>query len=295
MILKNSFIERYKELTNFDEFMEINNIPLRNSLRVNTLKTTVKDMKARFMMKQVPWCDEGFFLESFALGNTPEHFMGYMYIQEAASMIPPVVLAPKEGDIILDIAAAPGSKTTQIAALTKNTGLIIANDVTVDRLKPLSVNLERCGVSNAVVTFNRGERIRGMQFDRILVDAPCSGIGAIRKSPKTIQMYNVNIIKKLAIQQKKLLYNSWKLLKKDGVLVYSTCTLEPEENEGVVDYLLENFDDVSVEKINLNIKSSKTVEEFNGVEYSSEVKKCLRIWPQDNDTEGFFVAKLKKV
>ncbi len=291
---KASFIKRYSTLTDFPVFMNVNKQPLRISLRVNTLKISIEGMKKRFSLEQIPWCKEGFFVKGYTIGNTLEHFLGYIYIQEAASMIPPVVLEAQPEEFVLDISAAPGSKTTQLAAMMRNTGLLIANDASIPRLKPLVVNLERCGVSNVITTLMRGERIKGITFDRILVDAPCSGVGTIRRSPKTLEIYNPNMIKKLAHMQKKLLTNAWTLLKPGGTLVYSTCTLEPEENEAVIDHAIRTFPDAHVEEIHLPLQRSPAILEFEGTTYHNSIQKCLRIWPQDNNTEGFFVAKLTK-
>lgn len=293
MEFKKQFIQRYEKLTDIDEFIKICKIPLRKSLRVNTLKTSVERIKKSFDLKQVPWCKEGFFVKGYAIGNTLEHFLGYIYIQEAASMIPPVVLNPKPGDIILDMCSSPGSKTTQMAAMMKNKGLIVANEISYQRAKPLGMNLERLGVSNTIITLMKGQWFR-QKFDKVLVDAPCSGMGTIRKSPDTPGMWNPNFIRKLAGTQKKLLETGFNCLNEKGTLVYSTCTLEPEENEGVIDFLLNKHENAKLEKIDLKIKRSPAVLKFEGKEYSKEVEKCLRIYPQDNDTEGFFVAKIKK-
>ncbi len=295
---KKKFIERYKNLTDLDIFLDFSLKPLRKCFRVNTLKTTVKEIKLRFReLEPVPWFNKGFWVNGEGIGNLPEHFLGYIYLQEAASMIPPVVLNPKEDDMILDLCASPGSKTTQTAAMMNNKGLIVANDNQIVRLKPLQINLQRCGVSNTVITLMEGRWFNNYtkKFDRIMVDAPCSGIGTLRKSLKTIEWWNPNFIKKMAGIQKQLLSTAFNLLKERGTLVYSTCTLEPEENEGVVNHLLENFDNVKIEKIELDIKRSNPILEFENQQYSSEIKNCLRIWPQDNDTEGFFVAKIKKI
>lgn len=291
---KKKFLERYSQLTNIDEFIEFSERPLRKSIRVNTIKTSVDEMKKHFDLKPVPWCDVGFFVEGKAIGNALEHFLGYIYLQEAASMIPPVVLNPSQSDLVLDMCASPGSKTTQLAAMMKNKGLIIANDNTISRLKPLSMNLQRCGVSNAVITLMEGRWFK-TEFDKILVDAPCSGTGTIRKSPKTVGWWNPNFVRQMAGIQKQLLDTAFNILKPYGILVYSTCTLEPEEDEGVIDSLLKKHDNAKLQKISLDIKSTPPILEFDGNIYDSEVKKCLRLWPQDNDTEGFFVAKIKKV
>lgn len=293
---KKAFLERYGKLTDIDEFTKISLEPLPKTIRVNTLKTTVNEMKSRMDLKPISWCSKGFTVkDGFALGNTLEHFLGYFYIQGAASMIPPVVLDPKPGDLVLDMCASPGSKTSQMAAMMKNEGLIVANDNSISRLKPLTLNLQRCGVSNTVMTLMSGHQFKVEQFDRILVDAPCSGIGTIRKSYKTIQMWNPNFPRKLAGMQRSLVSAALACLKPGGALVYSTCTLEPEENEGVVDALLARHQNLKLEKISLDIKRNDCVQEFEGKVYNPEVKKCLRIWPQDNDTEGFFVAKFTKI
>ena len=291
---KKQFLERYGSITDIDKFTEASLRPMRKSIRVNTLKTTIKEIKSRFNLEQVPWCKKGFFIKKIAVGNTKEHFLGYIYLQGAASMIPPVVLKPKPGDIVLDMCASPGSKTSQMAAMMKNEGIIVANDNKIARLKPLTVNLQRCGVMNTVLTRMEGKWFKG-KYDKILVDVPCSGIGTIRKSLKTIQMWNPNTVKKMAGVQRQLLRTAFNALQEGGSLVYSTCTLEPHENESVVNTLLEHYDNAKIESFSIDIKRGKAVEEFEGEIYDSEIKKCLRVWPQDNDTEGFFVAKVKKV
>lgn len=300
---KEKFIERYSKLTDFEEFKKHSLAFLRKSIRVNTLKISVNDLKKRleknWTLKPVPWCREGFWIkgERRDIGNLPEHVLGYIYVQEAASMIPASVLEPKPGDLILDLCAAPGSKTTQIAQYMQNKGLLIANDVEGKRLAALGVNTQRCGITNVIRTMMRGHWFlkSGIKFDKILVDAPCSGTGTIRKSLKTIEMWNPDMIRRLAGTQKQLLRTAFEILKENGALVYSTCTMEPEEDEGVVDYLLQNYPNAKLEKIEMDIKRSEPILEFEGNSYNSEIKKCLRIWPQDNDTEGFFVAKLRKI
>ena len=215
-------------------------------------------------------------------------------------MIPPLVLDPKPGELVLDIAAAPGSKTTQIAMYMQNSGLLVANDVEAPRLAALGINLQRCGVANAIITKMKGRSWEHvpLQFDRILVDAPCSGTGTIRKSLKTIGMWNPKMVQRLAGTQRNLLKAAFGLLKPGGTLVYSTCSLEPEENEGVISAFLEYTQQhalpMEVQNIDLPLKRGRPVEEFEGQRYRSEVRHCLRLWPQDNDTEGFFVAKLIK-
>jgi len=143
-----------------------------------------------------------------------------------------------------------------------------------------------------------GQGIKNIQFDRILVDAPCSGTGTIGKSLKTIMMWNPTMVRRLARQQTQLLETAWKLLKNNGTLVYSTCTLEPEEDEGIISAFLQDHSEAIIDKIKESelpgLKRSPAITEFEGKKYVPEVKNCLRLWPQDNYTEGFFVARVRK-
>jgi len=300
---KDRFIERYSKLTDFNLFKEYSLSFLRRSIRVNTLKISVSALKKRikdWKLTQIPWCKEGFWVEHKEgrrdIGNLTEHTLGYFYVQEAASMIPPLILDPQPGEFVLDIAASPGSKASQIAQYMKNKGVLIANDYKPDRMKPLDINLERMGVTNAIITLMEGRFFKGFEFDKILVDAPCSGTGTIRKSLKTLLMWNPDMIRRLSGTQRQLIETAFNNLKKGGVLVYSTCTSEPEEDEGIISHLLNKYPDAKIEEIELaGLKRSPAVLEFDGEKFNPEVKKCLRIWPQDNDTEGFFVAKIKKL
>ncbi len=297
---KPKFIERYSALTDIDEFRECSMEPQRKSIRVNTLKIKISELKKRLgiKLKQVLWCKEGFFVdeEVFGLGNLPEHGLGYFYVQEASSMVPVEVLQPKPGEFVLDMAASPGSKTTQIANKMKNKGLIVANDADYARMSALNMNIQRSGITNCMTTLLQGRFFRGFEFDKILLDAPCSGTGTISKSPKTIIEWNPYSIRRLAGIQRQLIRTAFDNLKVGGVMTYSTCTLEPEEDEGIVSHLLEERENAKLQKISLEgLKTSKPVLEFGKKKFDSEVKKCLRIWPQDNNTDGFFVAKIKKV
>jgi tRNA (cytosine49-C5)-methyltransferase len=300
---KDNFVKRYSELTNWELFKEYNLSFLRRSIRVNTIMDTIKNVKDSIESKgwkldPIPWCKEGFWIsnpERRDVGNLWEHHLGKVYVQEAASMVPPLVLQPQPGEIILDMCAAPGSKTTQMAAMMNNEGLIVANDYKGQRLQSLGINLQRCGITNVIVSLMPGKRIHGFEFDKILVDAPCSGTGTIRKSLKTISIWNPKMITKLARQQKELLENAFNNLRDGGELVYSTCSVEPEEDEGVVSYLLNKYNNAEVVKVKLpGLKTSPAVMSFGKEEYNPQVKHSLRLWPQDNDTEGFFVTKIRK-
>ena len=326
--IKPLFEKVYKELlgNRYDEFMKYSFIYLRKCIRVNTIKISVENLQKRlegqgWVLKQIPWCKEGFFVEGhktehrFDIGNLNEHVQGYFYVQEGASMIPPIALfqdlrPETDGDNIpdsfsdfrvLDMCAAPGSKTTQLAQYMNNQGVILAHDIDLGRLKPLSLNLQRMGVTNTLVVHNALRRFipnkfnpEGLKFDRILVDAPCSGTGTIRKSFKVLQMYSNSLIGRLIKTQKTLIVQAFEMLAPGGVMVYSTCTLEPGENEGIVSYLLDKFPNASIEKINLNIVKSPAVLDWKGVNIREECKDCIRIYPQDNDSEGFFITRIRK-
>ena len=300
---KPKFQERYEQLTDWEQFRKFSLAFLRRCIRINTVLTTVKETKTSieskgWILTKVPWSKEAFWIdhpERRDVGNLLEHKIGKIYVQEAASMIPPLVLDPKPGDVVLDMCAAPGSKTTQMGAMMNNEGLIVANDYKGQRLQSLGINLQRSGLTNVIITLMDGNRFHGFQFDKILADVPCSGTGTIRKSLKTINIWNPHMITKLARAQMKLAANAFRNLKPGGEMVYSTCSVEPEENEGVIHYLLNEFDNIEILSVKLpGLKTSIPIMEFLGVKYHKDIAKTIRIWPQDNDTEGFYVAKLKK-
>jgi NOL1/NOP2/sun family putative RNA methylase len=314
--VKKRFEEHYKLLLgeDYDRFMNYSTSYIRKCIRVNTLKADVDDIKKRlgdrWLLEPIPWCREGFWItfkdgKRFDIGNLIEHHLGYVYVQESASMIPPIVLDPQPRETILDMCAAPGSKTTQIAMYMQNKGILVANDISGARLRALGMNVQRCGARNTVITMVQEYRFKKLaqeresfRFDKILVDAPCSGTGTIRKSLKTIIMWNPLGITKLSKIQKNLIEIAFQMLKQGGVMVYSTCTIEPEENEAVVSFLLQKYPDARLEDIDheaLGINRTPSVLEFNGLEINPEVSKCLRIHPYDNDTEGFFIARIRKV
>ncbi len=261
-----------------------------------TIKFNIE--KKGWLLESIPWCPEGFFIshpERKDVGNLLEHHLGQIYVQEAVSMVPPLILNPQPGNIVLDMCASPGSKTTQMGAMMKNQGLIVANDYKGLRLQSLGINLQRSGLTNTIVTLMHGKRFYQHQFDKILVDAPCSGTGTIRKSLKTVTIWNPKMIHKIAKTQKELTKRAYENLKPGGELVYSTCSVEPEEDEAVVDYLLKEFPDAELIPIKLpGLKSSPPILTFNGHNYDPRIKDVIRLWPQDNDTEGFFIAKLRK-
>lgn len=312
MQLKENFVERMKLLLGDDykNYLETLEKPYLNSIRCNTLKISVDDLKAR--LKKNGWEIEQPFnenpeimivknnLEPGEIGRSIEHLLGYFYIQEVSSMMPPIALNPSKEDIVLDLCASPGSKTTQIASMMENQGTLFANDVSIGRIRILSSNLQRCGVTNVVVSQHEGsnlcKRLKNMdiKFDKILLDAPCSGEGTIRLNPKTASMFNEGLIRKMSNIQKSLISSVFQILKVGGEMTYSTCTHGPEENEEVVSYFLENFP-VEIQEIKLPIKTRKGLSEWQEKKFHPDTIKSARIYPQDNNTEGFFISKFKKL
>lgn len=314
---KSLFVERMKKIfsdeKDLKEYFDILKILPVKSIRCNKLKISPSELKRNlennYGWKIVhPWKSypEVMIVESDLepgeLGRSMEHLLGYYYIQELASMLPIIALSPSRGERVLDLCSAPGSKTTQMAAEMENAGLIVANEVSNGRAKILAANLERCGVSNVVITKNEGIslckkfRKESWEFDKILVDAPCSGEGTLRSSWKTYHMWNENTIKKLSKIQKNLFKSAFEILKNGGEIIYSTCTHAPEENEAVVDFMLKEFSgEIEIERIKLPVICRPGMREWDGEEFSSEVKNCCRVYPQDSDTEGFFVSKFRRV
>ncbi|MGC8884927.1 MAG: NOL1/NOP2/sun family putative RNA methylase [Candidatus Nanoarchaeia archaeon] len=303
VIIPKAFREKYNKIApRPKEFFRILEEPLEPSFRICTNKISrnflIERLRAQgWEIEAVPFYKDGFVLKSeLRPGLSVEHFMGYIYMQEVVSMIPPVVLEPKPGELILDMCAAPGSKTTQISQMMQNKPLILANDVDWRRLKPLKHNLEKCGCLNVAISLMDGRAISKKQkFDKILLDVPCSSEGQIRKDWSVLSRWSFDYVKKFSSLQKALIDSAFQLLKNGGCLVYSTCTFAPEENEEVIDFLLRKYQTAKLEKICLKgFKIAPGIEEFDGKRYVGEVKFCARIWPHLNNSGGFFVAKIRK-
>ena len=314
--MKPLFKERMQKLIGgeWDEYEKILKVPIVRSIRCNTLKISPNDLKKKLEEKKwtisQPWKEypEVMIVTSELLpgelGRALEHLLGYYYIQELASMLPIISLQPKEHENFLDLCASPGSKTTQAAAKMKNTGNIIANEVSLGRLVILAGNLERCSVTNTIITKRDGvafcskakKYLPEIEFDKILVDAPCSGEGTLRSTPKTYETWSINTVRALSGLQRQLFREAFKLLKVDGEMIYSTCTHAPEENEAVVSEMLDLFgDSIEILPTNLPLKAREGLTVWEGKEFNPRVKLCSRIYPQDNNTEGFFVSKFKKI
>lgn len=287
--------------TQLADFIAACQRPLRKSIRVNTLKISVEDFCQRaaeknWQLSPVPWCDNGFWIEAdesqVPLGNTAEHMAGLFYIQEASSMMPvsALFMGHAQYDSVLDMAAAPGSKTTQMAALMDNQGVLVANEFSASRVKVLHANIERCGIRNTALTNFDGCVFGGWlpeRFDAVLIDAPCSGEGTIRKDPDAMKNWSMDAIHSIASTQKALIESAFQALKVGGTLVYSTCTLSREENQEVCWHLKQTYGDaVSFESLdNLFEQASLALTEEG----------FLHIFPQMYDCEGFFVAKIRKL
>lgn len=283
-----------------EQFIQYCQTPLRKAIRVNTLKISVSDFVERantwqWQLTPIPWCDSGFWLElpesqSQPLGNCVPHLAGWFYIQEASSMLPPTAMSLQQHDCVLDMAAAPGSKTSQIAARLNNTGLVLANEYSASRVKVLHATLSRLGIHNTALSHFDGAvfaQYMPEQFDAVLLDAPCSGEGTIRKDGQAFKNWSLSSTQAIAQTQVTLLSSAVHALKVGGNLVYSTCTLNPIENHQVIAQVLEHFAG-ALEVVDLG-------ELFPGAQQARTEQGYLHIWPHYFDSEGFFIAKLRKV
>lgn len=297
-------IERYLKLFGKEEtqkLLEANEKTLKKAIRINTLKISVNDCLNRlkekgFVFSNVPWCDYGFIVEKspFSIGATTEFLLGYYYVQDSTSMVPPIELEPKPGEIVADIAAAPGGKTTHIAQLMQNKGIIIAADINLKKMKALRSNVQRCGITDVIALNAEANELSKLdiKFDKILLDAPCSAEGAIIKVKERRNTIKPGDFEYYSEKQKSLVDTAGRMLRKNGILVYSTCSIAPEENELVVEHALRN----GFEILELSNKHcSPGLAEFFGKKHDSRLSKCCRFYPHIHNTQGFFVAKLRKI
>lgn len=271
-----------------------------NSLRVNTLKISVAQFKdlIPFPLKPVAFCPTGFYYDGDQQpGKHPLHQAGLYYIQEASAMLPAQILAPQRHEKVLDLCAAPGGKSTYLAALMNNTGLLVANEIHHKRVKSLAENIERLGITNCLVTNESPEHLAQMfpgYFDKILVDAPCSGEGMFRKDPEAVNYWSNQHVQRCAAMQAAILESAYTMLRPGGTLVYSTCTFSPEENEQTIENFLSNHADMRLLPIEKQHGIKAGVVEWTK-HNTTTIANAARLWPHHLKGEGHFVAKLHKL
>jgi len=301
----NYMIKRYLEMFGKEEtvqFLEANEQRLMPTLRCNTLRIDEEYFvnlftKKGFILEKIPRIAYGYrvFKTPFPLGATNEYLLGFYFLQSEASMIPVQELNPKPGEIIIDLAAAPGGKTSQIAQFMKNRGAIIAIDINRKRIKSLRSNLSRCGVRNALIIRMDGRQISDLdiQADKVLLDAPCSGEGLINRDPTRKTSRELKDILYLSGLQKSLIDAALTCLKPGGSLVYSTCAIAPEENEFVINHALKN-EGINVKKMDFIRGSPAFTDLMFGETLHPSIKEARRLYPHKDGTEGFFICKLQK-
>jgi NOL1/NOP2/sun family putative RNA methylase len=275
-------------------------------LRVNTLKLSVDNFQkiSPFPLGRiVPWCDVGFLLEGEEKpGKHPYHMAGLYYLQDPSAMSAAVLLGSQPGERVLDLAAAPGGKTTQIAALMNGQGLLVANEIKTKRLNHLVANVERWGATNVVVTNETPERLAdyfGAAFDRVIVDAPCSGEGMFRKDLGSRLDWSEEMVSGCAIRQTNILRVTAHLVRPGGHLLYSTCTFAPEENEGVIAHFLMEHPDFKVEALPLMSGFMPGKPEWLEGKSKSNIRECglrgaVRLFPHRVIGEGHFACRLRR-
>ena len=302
-----TILQRYYDL--LGEEFDPATCELKRSLRVNTLKISSEELVKRLTEKganleKIPFLKDAYwYTAEFSLASSTEYLLGLFYMQEGASQIPPLVLLAdldlktideNNPPLILDMAAAPGSKTTQLAALTKDKVPIIAIDNHAPRLQILANNLDRLGIKS-VMTYRKDARYADdleKEFDYVLLDAPCSGNFCIEKD--YFMKRSISDIAGRSKLQKELLRAAYLVLKKEGTLVYSTCSLEQEEDEEVIDWFLETYPDMKLEKIELSI-GDDGLTKLKDKTLNEEISKTKRFWPHRTGLQGFYIAKMRKL
>merc|ERR1739844_69986 len=294
-------------VTDILDVLEANEVQRPVTIRTNSLKTKRRDLAQSLINRGVnldpvgKWSKVGLVIYSaqVPLGATPEYLAGHYILQGASSLLPVMALAPQEGERILDMASAPGGKTTHVAAIMKNTGVIFANDANKDRCKAVVGNLHRLGITNTVVCNHDGREIPKIMkgFDRVLLDAPCSGTGVISKDPSAKTEKDPRDIHLCSHLQKELILAAIDCLdaksKTGGYLVYSTCSVLPEENENVVEYVLKKRHVKLVETgLDFGVDGFTKYREHR---YHPTMNLCKRYYPHTHNMDGFFVAKIKKL
>ncbi|MFA8439549.1 RsmF rRNA methyltransferase first C-terminal domain-containing protein [Pueribacillus sp. YX66] len=300
--LPKNYVEKMKGLLKEEAVAFLNSYKDTKSvgLRVNTLKVSVREFLNihPFTLTKVPWTETGFYYEERDKpGKHPYHDAGLYYIQEPSAMAVAEFLNPQPGEKILDLCAAPGGKTTHIAEKMKQQGLIVANELYPSRAKVLSQNIERMGIKNAIVMNETSERLAhrfGNYFDKVLVDAPCSGEGMFRKNPDACEEWSLDHVSMCAIRQLDILEQASRMLRVGGRLVYSTCTFSPEENESVISEFLKSNPNFEIVNVPVFKHFSSGRKDWADTLAITNIEKTIRIWPHHVKGEGHYIAVLTK-
>ncbi len=280
------------------------------SVRCNTLK--VRDCgllverleRLGFEVKPIEWAEHCFEVVGgvnmvSTLGATHEFLIGMYYLYRGrASLLPPLTLSPVAGERVCDLAAAPGGKATHMAQLMRNEGVLLACDVSRSRMRALRSNVERLGIRNAVLLRIDGRIVPDIfpsHFDRVLLDAPCSGEGLIMLDPSRKVKTSMRDLVRMHELQVELLNAALDSVRPGGLVLYSTCSIAPEEDEFVIAEVVERREDVRVERVDAPLRLSEGVEEYFGLELPDYVRLCVRVWPHIHGMEGFFMCLLRRV
>lgn len=301
MVLPLDFKDKMKHLLKdeFDDFLKGYDKDNFYSLRINTLKADIQTIldKKLFSFSPVKWCPTGFYYPGNERpGRHSYHHAGVFYIQEASAMAVVECADIQHGNKVLDLCAAPGGKSTQIAAKLGGTGLQVSNEIVPNRAKILSQNIERMGIKNAIVTNESPEKLEKVfpdYFDRIIVDAPCSGEGMFRKDPAVVNEWSLSQVEVCANRQAHILESAHKMLAENGIMVYSTCTFSPEENEIAIQKFIDSHPEYTIVKPEIHKFFSPGVPAWAGSS-NSDLTFTMRLFPHKIDGEGHFVAVLKK-
>lgn len=301
MHLPATFKEKMKQLLQeeYDSFMKIYHEAKTQGLRLNPLKGNLKKIKPLlpFTLEPIPWTRTGYYYDDpDRPGKHPYHEAGLYYIQEPSAMAVGEFVEAKPSEWVLDLCAAPGGKTTHIAGQMKGEGILFTNEIHPTRVKRLVSNVERMGIQHAIVLNDSPENLAKRLvevFDRVIVDAPCSGEGMFRKYDQAIETWNEDKVIQCARLQKEILTEAAKMVKPGGRLVFSTCTFSPEENEQVIEWFLTNHDDFKVEIMTAHPSFSEGRVEWTNKE-TEAVRHTFRLWPHRLKGEGHYIAVLRK-
>jgi NOL1/NOP2/sun family putative RNA methylase len=303
---KNIELEQYLQSLLGSESMSLLSAPPEPAaIRVNTLKSSNEQLEKllnrhHYNYQRIPFNPTGYMLKSdpLPLSHSLGFFEGLFQYQGISSQLPAICLDVKPGERVLDLTAAPGSKSTQLAALMKQKGILILNDSSHPRLQALQANMQRCGAINFYIMKNRGEsthRLYPAYFDKILLDAPCSALGTLSSKKEVYSWWSGEKLKKLSQIQYQLLLSAIKSLKVGGILVYATCSIAPEENEQLIDKIIQKFP-MQILPLPPDIYSQFAPgwRSYGENRFPDAMKYAIRIWPQQHRQEGFFIVKLKK-